>query len=374
MSQTSTNTTSTTTTSSSPTLKSLNASTSINGMESILNGSSTTNVLTTKDTNKANPEGISTSSVHPHSMDGVPEVNPSVPNTAQEPVDGEVKATSVDSRSTEEKIDHAVHDLRVAVVGNVDSGKSTLIGVLTGGNLDDGRGAARSRVFLHKHEHENGRTSCASHHIMGYTKEGSPVHCKSTASSTSAVKTKSWKAVVDSSQQVVTFIDLAGHERYLKTTISGLSGCFPDYAMIIVNAGAGVTRMTREHLGVSLALNIPLIVVVSKIDMPPPEVLKQTKKQLEKVLKCKLANKLPVTIRSKDDIHAVLADSTYRAVPVFYTSAVTGQNIDLLHYMLSQAKPTRKWDAAINAPAELRIDEVFQVGFYPLYYLRCSKS
>jgi polynucleotide 5'-kinase involved in rRNA processing len=39
--------------------------------------------------------------------------------------------------------------VRVAVVGNVDSGKSTLIGVLTGGALNNGRGLARSKVFIH---------------------------------------------------------------------------------------------------------------------------------------------------------------------------------------------------------------------------------
>jgi hypothetical protein len=52
-------------------------------------------------------------------------------------------------------------DLRVAVVGNVDAGKSTLVGVLTGpvAFLDDGRGLARSRVLRHKHEAETGRTS-----------------------------------------------------------------------------------------------------------------------------------------------------------------------------------------------------------------------
>lgn len=37
------------------------------------------------------------------------------------------------------------------MIGNVDSGKSTLVGVLTKGLLDDGRGAARSRVFNYKH-------------------------------------------------------------------------------------------------------------------------------------------------------------------------------------------------------------------------------
>lgn len=34
-------------------------------------------------------------------------------------------------------------EIRVAVVGNVDAGKSTLLGVLTHGELDNGRGHAR---------------------------------------------------------------------------------------------------------------------------------------------------------------------------------------------------------------------------------------
>ena len=43
-------------------------------------------------------------------------------------------------------------DVRVAVIGNVDSGKSTLVGVLTKGIMDDGRGFARTKVFNFSHE------------------------------------------------------------------------------------------------------------------------------------------------------------------------------------------------------------------------------
>ena len=39
-------------------------------------------------------------------------------------------------------------DLRIAVLGNVDSGKSTLVGVLSKFLLDDGRGLARSTTML----------------------------------------------------------------------------------------------------------------------------------------------------------------------------------------------------------------------------------
>lgn len=44
------------------------------------------------------------------------------------------------------------NDVRIAVIGNVDSGKSTLVGVLTKGIMDDGRGKARAKVFNFDHE------------------------------------------------------------------------------------------------------------------------------------------------------------------------------------------------------------------------------
>ena len=43
----------------------------------------------------------------------------------------------------------AAPQVRVAVIGNVDSGKSTMVGVLTRSMLDDGRGLARSKVRWH---------------------------------------------------------------------------------------------------------------------------------------------------------------------------------------------------------------------------------
>ena len=60
------------------------------------------------------------------------------------------------------------NDIRVAVIGNVDSGKSTLVGVLTKGIMDDGRGSARMKVFNFGHEAQNGRTSSIAQEIMGF--------------------------------------------------------------------------------------------------------------------------------------------------------------------------------------------------------------
>lgn len=57
-------------------------------------------------------------------------------------------------------------------MGNVDAGKSTLLGVLTHGELDNGRGFARQKLFRHKHEMESGRTSSVGNDILGFDHEG----------------------------------------------------------------------------------------------------------------------------------------------------------------------------------------------------------
>lgn len=131
-------------------------------------------------------------------------------------------------------------EVRVAVVGNVDAGKSTMLGVLTRGSLDNGRGKARLNMFRHKHESDTGRTSSIAHEIMGFSSKGeicnyADVHAHRI----------SWADVCEASSKVVTFIDLAGHEKYLKTTVFGLTGCAPDFAMLMIGANNGVIGMTK---------------------------------------------------------------------------------------------------------------------------------
>ena len=57
----------------------------------------------------------------------------------------------------------------------VDAGKSTMLGVLVKGGLDDGRGKARVNLFRHKHEVESGRTSSVGMEIMGFDTYGDVV-------------------------------------------------------------------------------------------------------------------------------------------------------------------------------------------------------
>lgn len=79
--------------------------------------------------------------------------------------------------------------------------------------------------------------------------------------------------VLQKTHKLVNLIDLCGHEKYLKTTMLGLVGMVPDYILVVVGANFGLSRMTKEHLGIALALEIPFFIVMTKIDLVPAEVM-----------------------------------------------------------------------------------------------------
>ena len=88
-----------------------------------------------------------------------------------------------------------------------------------------------------------------------------------------ANKNKYWTYVVENSKKIASFVDLCGHEKYLKTTIYGLVATVPDYSLIVVGANMGLSKMTREHLGISLFLKIPFAIVLTKVDIAPENIL-----------------------------------------------------------------------------------------------------
>lgn len=135
--------------------------------------------------------------------------------------------------------------LRVAVVGNVDAGKSTLLGVLTHGELDNGRGFARQKLFRHKHEMESGRTSSVGNDILGFDQEGHVVNKPDSHGGS-----LDWTKICERSSKVITFIDLAGHEKYLKTTVFGMTGHLPDFCMLMVRGGRCATGVCTWQFNV----------------------------------------------------------------------------------------------------------------------------
>lgn len=65
------------------------------------------------------------------------------------------------------------------------------------------------------------------------------------------------------------FADLAGHERYLKTTLYGLTSGAPSCVVLMVGGNAGLIGMSKEHLAIALALGVPVIICITKVGVVP---------------------------------------------------------------------------------------------------------
>lgn len=244
-------------------------------------------------------------------------------------------------------------EIRVAVVGNVDAGKSTMLGVLVKGNLDDGRGKARINLFRHKHELESGRTSSVGMEIMGFDSHGEIV-------STAHGRKMSWEEIGKRSAKVISFSDLAGHERYLRTTVFGMLSSSPNYCLLMVAANNGLIGMSKEHLGIALALNVPVMVIITKIDICPPQILQETLTQLAKILKSPGARKIPIFVKDMEEtINTATQFVSQRICPIFQVSNVTGENLELVRTFLNILPHRGHYDP--EGPFEFLINDTFSV-------------
>jgi len=302
-------------------------------------------------------------------------------------------ARPVTSISTTTKLDDAppaaaAVALRVALIGNVDAGKSTLVGVLARGALDGGRGEARGGVFTHGHERATGRTSSVGREIMGFDGtgpdavqvgiiSGAPTSAAATAAAGGEKELPErlrWAAVMGRCSggrgAVISLLDLCGHEKYLKTTIFGLTALRPDLAIVAVAANRDeIDHMTREHIGIACSLQVPLCVVLTKVDMAPPPVLKATRAALVRLLRSTCKKPLFVGASAVADdavaaasgaagaaaeraenpavLQAVAAVGGGRITPVFSISSVTGAGINALRAFLrlaaAQPPPSDPW-------------------------------
>uniref|UniRef100_A0AC35U4M4 Tr-type G domain-containing protein n=1 Tax=Rhabditophanes sp. KR3021 TaxID=114890 RepID=A0AC35U4M4_9BILA len=247
-------------------------------------------------------------------------------------------------------------EVKIAVIGNVDAGKSTLLGVLTHNALDDGRGHARQKLFRHKHEFETGRTSSIGNDILGFD-----IHGKIVNNPDPHNGNLDWIHICKESSKVITFLDLAGHEKYLKTTIFGMTGHMPDYTMLMVGSNSGIVGTTREHLSLALSLSVPVFIVVTKIDMCPENILAQTMKNLDKMMKSPGARKRPIIVNTEEDVvECAMHFYNGKVCPIFQVSNVNGSNLGLLRKFLNIIPLCRpKFN---DCPAEFQIDDVYWVN------------
>lgn len=217
--------------------------------------------------------------------------------------------------------------LRIATGGNVDAGKSTFTACLFG-ETDDGNGAARATMFTHKHEKESGRTSSVT------IREG---------------------MVAD---RHVVMGDLPGHDKYFKTTISGLTGLMADYVIIVVAANRGVTAITREHFRCAICMNLPIIMVMTKMDIAPKQIVADTKQKCNALVK-KHQRRMYSVLKEDVSDNVVEGLVSRGVVPLVALSCVTQTGFDIFYALFHKLPVWRTYD--LKSACSIQLESIFHV-------------
>lgn len=275
----------------------------------------------------------------------------------------------------------APEQLRVSLMGGTTSGKSSLLGTLSSALLDNSRGRSRLCLLRHPHELASGLTSSVAHELIGYKPASAGGAAVAEVVNYASGNVSSWTDIHVSSQggRLVFFSDSAGHPRYRRTAIRGLVGWAPHWVALCVaadgkadkwlqsNAVASISdslsssinmELANAHLRLCLDLDMPLVIVVTKLDIASKVGLKQI---LGRVLSnLKNAGRKPIIVPTRtgrgepaslEDLQIISDDDNADidraitmvheygpriAVPVIFTSAVQGTGIASVHALLSR--------------------------------------
>ena len=240
-------------------------------------------------------------------------------------------------------------ETRIVVLGNVDAGKSTLLGVLTKNLLDNGNGSARATVFNHPHEIQTGRTSSISQQLLGLNAAGQIVN---TLRST-------YVDLVQQSSHVVSLYDCAGHLKYLNTAVRGVCGHYPDHALIVVGGNMGITDMTKEHILLAYLNKVSMTIVITKTDIAPEQKLSNTIGVIKNLLKS--VNYQTLVIKSEGELDIYRKQTSKQLVPIILVSNVKGTGLPLLTSLIHNLPKKNDFAKRIMEPFYFSINETFSV-------------
>lgn len=326
--------------------------------------------------------------------------------------------------------------LRVSLTGPSASGKSSLLGTLSTSTLDNGRGKSRLSLLRHRHEIASGITSSVAQELIGYRPAVRTERVDYVPSEFEDVinyasgNVSSWNDIHGYADRLIFLSDSPGLAKFSKSMIRTLTSWQPHWTAVCVaangdeegatasdlNASAAIGHLlassessldlTLSHLDLCLKLELPFIIVITKMDLATKTGLRQTLAKLLSVLKAK--GKKPVMLSSMagqvlsapdgkarpqnqdneevnvdlqrisaaddEDVQraiTLIQQESNRVVPIVLTSAVTGAGIGKVHALLrslplvikghsSSALPSQGHLQEFTAPLKVfHIDEVF---------------
>jgi selenocysteine-specific elongation factor len=134
------------------------------------------------------------------------------------------------------------------------------------------------------------------------------------------------------------FVDVPGHERFLHNALAGLGGI--RIMLLVVAADEGVKPQTREHLAVCSLLGIPAgLVVLTKTDLVPPDLLELAQLEVEELL----------------------APTPFAGSPILPVSSTTGEGIPELKAALLDLAAKNAMPDEPDRPARLPVDRAFHL-------------
>lgn len=257
--------------------------------------------------------------------------------------------------------------LGVNLVGRVNSGKTTLAGVLIQCQLDNGSGQARAVLLTYPQELRRGQTADLHVTFAAIDKQGEFIAMQAPLDKTKRTR------ILDQADRIITIFDAPGHKEYAKTMIRSVLGASAQYSMVLVpcqdefklamveQQRSGILRLddiTREHLLLVSNQQLPFLVVINKID-DCDEVMREQVRNIV-VDTIKEIGHVPLRITKEEDLSIIYREIGHRViVPIFEVSCVSGDGLDLIRETLVKL-PSRIPVEQVEKPALAYIDKVYR--------------
>ena len=221
-------------------------------------------------------------------------------------------------------------EIKIGTFGEESSGKSTTTSVLINNALDDGKGLMSRKNYKSQHEIQSDKSLYISHLILGLDNNNNPIY------------ESNLENIIKKSSKFINFYDMGGCEKALKNTLSLISPDYIDYALLFIDYKKGPTENTKKLFSLNNSMHIPMICIITKIDLIKDQNEKELLSFIEKSIKYLSVvntNLKSILIREKSDILdyiSKLSNIGYENYfPVLCISNTNGNNIDLLKFMIS---------------------------------------